>query len=423
MSFRQRYQFGQDISNDWAWTGDDVTLDLSDGAKNVLLADDDIDAITFLDSINDYLKIDTLNETITSHDLIASLLNVTGDATFDSDLIVGVDTLVVDVGTGLVTMGYDADIVGDLGVAGDTDIAGHTAMGSSASISMDNVLSLSETFDDPDNSKTGLQFTVTGTGTMGSNTIFGAFGNASYGALDANPSGDCVGVGGQTLVQGSGYNIPSVKNVYSNHLLIDFGSGGIVEDAYGFYADGGTKLFGTLDYTNQYGMYIAEQTLGTNTWGIYQAGANDENYLAGNVITGGVLEVSDKAKVTAIGGYAVKLTNKTGANSVAGDVVRASATTTDAVDLTATNELNAIGVFLDSGIADGSEAWVVIAGIADVHMDAGGSALHDRIITSTTAGRGDVNNTPSAADHFREIGHALEAVGANENARCNLHFL
>lgn len=130
-----------------------------------------------------------------------------------------------------------------------------------------------------------------------------------------------------------------------------------------------------------------------------------------------------KFKITLIGGYAIKLTNKTGGNSVAGDIVIASAGTADAVDLAGANELDAIGVFLDSGIADGSEAWVVIAGIADVHMDAGGCALGDRIITSATAGRGDVNNAPAVATHFQEIGHTVEAAAANANARCVIHFL
>ena len=130
-----------------------------------------------------------------------------------------------------------------------------------------------------------------------------------------------------------------------------------------------------------------------------------------------------KIKITSIGGYAIKLTNKSGANSVAGDIVETSATTADAVDLADANELDPIGIFLDTGIADGAEAWVVVAGIADVHMDAGGCSLHDRIITSATAGRGLVDNAPAVAAHFQEIGHAIEAVGANGNARCIVHFL
>lgn len=127
--------------------------------------------------------------------------------------------------------------------------------------------------------------------------------------------------------------------------------------------------------------------------------------------------------MTAIGGYATRLTNKTGAPTVSGDVVRADPANTDSVILAAANELMATGTFVDSGIADGSLAWVAVAGIADVHMDAGGCVRNDRIVTSVTPGRGTVNNTPSVAVHFQEIAHAIESTIANANARCIIHFL
>ena len=129
-----------------------------------------------------------------------------------------------------------------------------------------------------------------------------------------------------------------------------------------------------------------------------------------------------KFKITLIGGYAIKITNKSGANSVAGDVVNASTGTTDAAGLTGVSDDHPVGVFLDSGIPDGDEAWVVWGGIADVHMDAGGCLFGDRIITSATPGRGLVNNSPAIAVHFQEMGHAIETTGANGNARCILHF-
>lgn len=143
----------------------------------------------------------------------------------------------------------------------------------------------------------------------------------------------------------------------------------------------------------------------------------------GNLKATGEINANDKAKMTTIGGFAIKLTNKTGAPSVAGDVVIASTITTDAVVLAAASELMCVGIFLDSGIADGSEAWVVTSGIADVHMDAGGCTRGDRIVTSLTPGRGLVNNLPAVAVHFQEIGHAVEPAAANANARCVIHFL
>ena len=130
-----------------------------------------------------------------------------------------------------------------------------------------------------------------------------------------------------------------------------------------------------------------------------------------------------KVKITVIGGCAVKLTNKTGGNTVAGQLVIASTGTDNAFATAGANAENVIGIVLDAGVADGSEAWVVGGGIADVLMDGGGSAHGDRIIASATVGSADVWNTGGAvATHFREIGHCLETrVGAGL-ARVDLHF-
>ena len=141
-----------------------------------------------------------------------------------------------------------------------------------------------------------------------------------------------------------------------------------------------------------------------------------------NYLFDGNINAANKTQLTETGGHAIKLTNKTGANSVAGELVIASAGTADAVDLAGANELMPIGAFLESGIADGSEAWVVVGGIADVRADAAGWALGDRIVTSATAGRGAANNIPAVAVHFQEVGHAIEAAAANANARIVMHF-
>lgn len=134
---------------------------------------------------------------------------------------------------------------------------------------------------------------------------------------------------------------------------------------------------------------------------------------------------NQKAKMTSIGGFAVKLTNKTGGNTVAGQVI--CVYTASAIDnafaTCGANALNPIGIVLDAGIADASEAWIVIAGIADVLMDGGGSARGDRLITSATAGSADVNNAPAVAVHFQEIGHSTETRAGAGLARAVVHFL
>ncbi len=135
------------------------------------------------------------------------------------------------------------------------------------------------------------------------------------------------------------------------------------------------------------------------------------------------LSVLEKSGNTGIGGFAVKLTNKTGFDTVAGQLVIASAGTDDAFATAAISGDNVIGIVLDGGVADGSEEWIVISGIADVLIDAGGCLHGDRMISSATAGSADVWNVGGAvATHFLEIGHCIETrVGAGL-ARCILHF-
>lgn len=136
-----------------------------------------------------------------------------------------------------------------------------------------------------------------------------------------------------------------------------------------------------------------------------------------------LIDANAKSGHTSIGGFAIKLTNKTGGNTVAGQLVRASAGTTDAFSTAAAGDENVIGITLDAGVADGSEAWVIVAGIADVLINGGGSTIGDRMISSATAGSADVWNVGGAiATHFQEIGHCIETrVGAGL-ARCVLHF-
>jgi hypothetical protein len=156
------------------------------------------------------------------------------------------------------------------------------------------------------------------------------------------------------------------------------------------------------------------------------------DFQAGDITTTGTITGGGaKCRMTPIGGYAIALTNKTGANSVAGQLVKADAATDDAVILTAANDTECMGVFLDSGIADGSEAWVVVAGIADVAMEDNTAATRGNWVETSNAEAGYADATsasPAAAPgHFEEIGHCIETVAAGGGgthilARCVLHF-
>ena len=135
-----------------------------------------------------------------------------------------------------------------------------------------------------------------------------------------------------------------------------------------------------------------------------------------------------KSKMTVGGGFAIKLTNKTGAASVAGKLVKTDPANDDAVALTAAGDTECIGVFLDAGIADGAEAWIVVAGIADVLFDNNHGPTRGEWVATGAAGYATSAASPAAAPtHFEEIGHCSETVAAGGAgtfvlARCVLHF-
>lgn len=138
----------------------------------------------------------------------------------------------------------------------------------------------------------------------------------------------------------------------------------------------------------------------------------------------------EKMSFTPIGGLAIKVTNETGFDTIAGQLVKTDPATDDAVILAAAGDTECIGVFLDSGIADGSEAWVVVNGIADVALDDNVAAVRGNwMATGVLAGYARTSASPAASpQHFEEIGHCIESVSAGGGgthilARCVLHFL
>lgn len=140
----------------------------------------------------------------------------------------------------------------------------------------------------------------------------------------------------------------------------------------------------------------------------------------------------NKVSFTSEGGMCILLTNKTGGNSVKGHVVTNSASVANAVEKIVVDEPDPIGVFYDSGIADGQEAWIVVAGIADVYFVGNTTLGHlaRGFLTADGAayviGQAMSEALPAApftdAKHFFEIGHTLEARVGPGLAKCVLHF-
>jgi len=145
------------------------------------------------------------------------------------------------------------------------------------------------------------------------------------------------------------------------------------------------------------------------------------------------LSVSEKCAMNADGGFMVKLTNKTGGASVKGEVVTVYNDTAidNAVKKTLVNVPTAIGVFYESDVADGSEAWIVISGIAEVYF--GDSATRGHLARTTITGDAfttagyaiseSAPTSPFATDkHFCEIGHVLASRAGAGLTKVLLHF-
>ena len=143
--------------------------------------------------------------------------------------------------------------------------------------------------------------------------------------------------------------------------------------------------------------------------------------------------LSSEIKFTSLGGLAIKLVNKTGAASVQGEVVTVYNDTAidSAVEKIVVDVPNAIGVFLDSGVADGANAWVVVSGKASVYF--GGDTTRGHLARTTVTGDSFTTagyaiseafpSPPFATDkHFCEIGHVLESRTGAGLAKVNLHF-
>jgi len=142
--------------------------------------------------------------------------------------------------------------------------------------------------------------------------------------------------------------------------------------------------------------------------------------------------VGPKIRFTEEGGFAVLLTNKTGSASVKGDLVEASASTDNAFAQAGVSDTHPIGVVYEAGVADGSECWVVVSGIAEVLLkDTTAATRGYWVMTSDTAGRADATlaappggGISELDQHMREIGHCIESktAGTDVLAKIVMHF-
>jgi hypothetical protein len=139
-----------------------------------------------------------------------------------------------------------------------------------------------------------------------------------------------------------------------------------------------------------------------------------------------------KFKITAEGGYAVRLANGTGSNSVKGMLVKASTTADDAFVSTNADEAMPIGAVYEAGIANGQPCWVVMGGIAEVLLEDGVAGVHGYWCRTSITDAGYMTiaaappggGIPELDRHEREIGHCLQSVGSGTDVLCRIimHF-
>ena len=131
--------------------------------------------------------------------------------------------------------------------------------------------------------------------------------------------------------------------------------------------------------------------------------------------------------LTKEGGIAMWFINDTGAPSVKGTVVDPSANIDMAVAIEAIGDIDPVGIMYSDGIPDGEYVLVVVAGIAEVLVDAATPVTRQYWAgtSDTTAGRAQVRISPPATiTHDQEIGHFFESKvgGPDVLAKIIVHF-
>lgn len=212
---------------------------------------------------------------------------------------------------------------------------------------------------------------------------------------------------GNTLYMDSAFD-GSILRMANNRIWVDTANRIRVKNGIPSSATDGTVIgFEYLTSIASTPVYVGQEALVGSLW--YKA-----------------IGTSSTADWKPVSSHAVALTNKTGANTLAGTIADTSTTTDNAFNLSAVNSDMPIGIVATSGIADGSSAVLIEGGIADVLFKDGVAPTRGYIAyCSDTAGRADQSATiPAAATHDREIGHVLEtkASGTNVTAKCILHF-
>lgn len=224
----------------------------------------------------------TIGENISTNGTLTVLSNSTLATTTISggDLIVDTDTLYVDNDNNYVGIGTSSPTQ-RLFVDGNAKVYSHMGIGPTANITPSRILELRETFSDSSGTSYYAIF---------SKPILSLSANSNTSLTSMNAEG-VVNLNGYNLYSNTGLSIgPSVTgtgiltNLNGINVVVIGSAAATTTNAY-IIKSSGTSLSGGASITNLYGLYLIAQKSAsiTNSWGIYQNGASDLNYFAGNI--------------------------------------------------------------------------------------------------------------------------------------------
>lgn len=155
---------------------------------------------------------------------------------------------------------------------------------------------------------------------------------------------------------------------------------------------------------------LSNVTSAADVCATYAAAINNLTHDGASLVTGTHNNGAARSfRISARGGYAIYLTNKSGGAVATGDVVVIDTTTASSFTTTTTaDDPKVIGVVLSSSIANDASGWVTISGVAKVSVT-GTVAIGDILATDTNAKKAITNATPTAG---AILGKALTADAA-----------
>jgi hypothetical protein len=185
---------------------------------------------------------------------------------------------------------------------------------------------------------------------------------------------------------------------------------------------------------------VASSTQPTYSWYIDDCGLG--RYAVGqpSMVAGGGIEaqrwtasgtqVYTNAIITPLGGTGIKLTASGTAAFTYGQVVTVGSITNGIFVVNPTDGQGPIGVvygrvdLATSTVAIGSDAWIIVSGIAEVQGDAVGFGPGALVIAGSAGQGKDPGSIPPATqnEHNAEIGHAIGTGRAGTVGKVVLHF-